>query len=102
MQSQIRGHIVVKESEYVLDECAPSHIGENDVVGEVLGWDNTPEDIFVEQNPWVQWDRRRFFVILNVLGVGLVVILLIPLNVVGSLHNIHELTKAQRAYRLLH
>ena len=102
MQSQFLGHVVVKEGENVLDEGASTHIREQDVVGEVLGWDDAPEDVLVEQGPRIHRNWGRLFVLLNVLGVGLVVILLIPLDVISSFHALHELTKAQCAYRFLH
>ena len=94
---------MVEEGEGVLDEGTSLYEGEQDMIWEVLSRNDAPEDIFVEQFPWVYWDRRRLLLVtLNVLGVRLVVLFFIPLNVVGSLQTLHELTKAQCGYRLLH
>jgi hypothetical protein len=48
---------VVEESESVLDKGASSHEGNQNMIREVLGRNDTPEDIFIEQGPWVHWDQ---------------------------------------------
>ena len=56
MESQIEGHVMVEEGEGFLDKGTSLYVGTQDMIWEILSRNDAPENIFVEQFPWVYWN----------------------------------------------